>query len=245
MHWSWLRLAAGAAALSGVLAGYIVNVDRATRLGQGLGLVLANYFSLFTIVSSILTVGALAAAVVWSMAHPGTSREPFGVALALGVVTGPVVLLGVVFNVLLRAAPSGAALSDSPGIAMLDSYATEMLHVVLPLYLLVDLLFATRRRGLPWWTLAVFAGYPLMWVFYTMVRGELIVDPSGATAYWYPYPFLDPHGAGGSGSVLLYICVLLAGLVAIGAGIIAIGRHRERRAAAHRVETPKIGVLQP
>ena len=93
-----------------------------------------------------------------------------------------------------------------------------MLHVVLPLYLLVDLLFATRRRGLPWWTLAVLVGYPLIWIVYTMLRGELTPDPSGVTAYWYPYPFLDPHGAGGWTGAFTYIGVLLGALVAVGCG---------------------------
>ncbi len=244
MYWSWLRLAAGAAALSGVVAGYVVNVDRATRQGQDLGLVLANYFSLFTIVSSILTVVALTAAAMWSMQHPGTSREPFGVALGLAAVTGPVVLLGVVFNVLLRGAPSGVALSDSPGIALMDSYATEVLHVALPLYLIVDLVFAARRRGLPWWTLGVLVAYPVVWIFYTMVRGELTSDPSGATQWWYPYPFLDPHGAGGYMSAFTYIAVLTAALAAFGAVVIAVGRLRERRATARVDSAPKVGALQ-
>lgn len=244
MYWSWLRLAAGAAGLTGVVAGYVVNVDRATRQGQDLGLVLANYFSMFTVVSTILAIVALTVAATWSMQHPGTSREPFGIALGLAIVTGPVLLLGVVFNALLRGAPSGAALSDSPGIALMDGYATEVLHVVLPLYLLVDLIFATRRRGLPWWTLGVLVGYPIVWIFYTMIRGELTPDPSGATQWWYPYPFLDPHGSGGWMSAMTYICVLTVALIGIGAAVIAVGRFRERR-ATKRVDTmPKIGALQ-
>ena len=237
MHWAWLRLAAAVAGLSGVVAGFIVNVDRATRQGQDLGLVLANYFSLFTIITTILTATALTVAATWSMRHPGSSREPFGIALGIAVVTGPMMLLGVVFNVLLRGAPSEVALADSPTIAMLDSYATEMLHVVLPLYLLVDLLFATRRRGLPWWSLAVLVGYPLVWIVYTMLRGELTPDPSGVAAYWYPYPFLDPH-TGGWASAFTYIGVLLAALVAVGAIVIAVGRYRERRAAKRESEVP-------
>ena len=51
------------------------------------------------------------------------------------------------------------------------------------------------------------------------------------TAWWYPYPFLDPHGDGGWGSALMYIAAIFVAFVGIGAGIIAIGRHRERRAA--------------
>ena len=244
MRWSWLRLGAAAAGLSGVVAGYVVNVDRATRQGQDLGLVLANYFSMFTIVSTILSVVALTAAAAWANLHPGATREPLAIALGMAVVTGPMLLLGVVFNLLLRGAPSGVALSDSPGIALMDSYATEVLHVVLPLYLLVDLLFATRRRGLPWWSLSVLAGYPVIWIVYTMVRGELTPDPWSSNQWWYPYPFLDPHGAGGWVSASTYIAVLTAALLAIGAGVIAIGRLRERRAMKHVDAATKVGALQ-
>lgn len=243
MHWSWMRLGAAAVGLSGIAAGYIVNVDRSARQGHDLAVVLANYFSLFTIVSTMLSVGALTAAATWSRMHPERTREPLGIALALAVVTGPILLLGVVYNLLLRGAPSTLALADSPGIAMLDTYAVEVLHVVLPLYFLADLLFATRRRGLPWWGLAVIAAYPLVWLGHTMVRGEFVADPFGTTAWWYPYPFLDPHGPGGWGSVLLYIAAIFVGLLGIGAGTIAIGRHRERRAARRARSTPLAGVL--
>ena len=244
MHWSWMRLAAGAAGLSGIVAGFIVNVDRATRQGKDLGLVLANYFSLFTIITTTLSIVALTAAAVWSMRHPGTSREPFAVALGLVVVTGPMLLLGIVYNALLRGLPSELALTDAPGIAFLDHWATEVLHVVLPIYLLVDLLFATRRRGLPWKTLLVIVGYPIAWITYTMIRGELTPDPFGWTPWWYPYGFLDPHGAGGWASALTYIGVLTGLLLGLGAITIAIGRFRERRAIARETATEQVGVLQ-
>lgn len=242
MHWSWMRLAAAGMGVSAVAAGYIVNVDRATRQGQSLALVLANYFSMFTILSTLLSAAALAAAATWARMHPERTREPLGIALALAVTTGPVLLLGVVYNVLLRGVPSEVAAADSAGIAMLDTYAVEVLHVVLPLYLLADLLFATRRRGLPWWGLPVLTVYPLSWLLYTMVRGELVVDPSGLAGWWYPYPFLDPHAGGGWGSVLLYIAGIFAAFVGIGAGIIAIGRYRDRR-ATRRETTVRAGVL--
>lgn len=236
MNWSLMRSAAAGLGVSAVTAGYVVNVDRALRQGQSLELVLANYFSMFTIVSTLLGVGALIAASTWARMHPERTREPLGIAVALAVVTGPMLLLGVVYNVLLRGAPVAAAAADSAGIAMLDNYAIEVLHVVLPLYFLADLLFATRRRGLPWWTLAVLAVYPLTWLGFTMIRGELVTDPAGAADWWYPYPFLDPHGAGGWPSALLYITVIFAAFVAIGAGIVEIDRYRERRAMRRTVE---------
>lgn len=53
--------------------------------------------------------------------------------------------------------------------------------------------------------------------------------PDGSAETWYPYPFLDPNGSAGWTGVLTYVVVMLAVLIGIGAGIIAIGRHRARR----------------
>jgi len=243
MRWAWFRIAAAVTALSGVVAGFIVNFDRATREAQDLELVLVNYFSLFTIVSSLLSAVALIVAASWSMRHPGTSREPLAIAIAVAAVAAPVLLLGLVYNILLRNAPSGIALDDTAGIALLDSYAVEVLHVVLPIYFVLDLLLAPRRRGLSWRWLAAFVVYPLGWTLYTMVRGLRVVNPDGSTEWWYPYPFLDPHNAGGYPSAFMYIGAMLVGFVAIGAIIIAIGRYREKRAAVRGAAASAAGAL--
>jgi hypothetical protein len=230
MAWSWLRIAAAVVGLSAVVAGFIVNVDRATRESQSVAAVLANYFSLFTIISTILAAAALVTAAVWSRRNPGTSAEPLGIAIAVAGTTGPILLLGVVYNVLLRGIPGPPG--DPAPIAFLDTYAVEVLHVVMPIYFLIDLLFAPRRRGLPWWSLGVLVAYPLVWAVYTMVRGELTPHPDGSTAWWYPYPFLDPHGDGGYASALMYVGAILIGFLVISSIVIAVGRFREKRAAA-------------
>ena len=67
MRWTVVRGATTVVALSGVVAGFIVNVDRASREGQDVGLVLANYFSLFTVVCAILTIGVMTAAMMKAM----------------------------------------------------------------------------------------------------------------------------------------------------------------------------------
>lgn len=232
MRWVWFRGAAAIVAGSGIVAGLLVNIDRATREGQDLGLVLANYFSMFTIVSSILSVIVLTAAARWMLRHPGASPEPAGIALAIAAVTGPVIMLGVVFNVLLRGDPPAIAATDPRWVSFMDSWATEALHVVLPLYFVIDLLFATRRRGLPWRSLAVIVSYPIVWTTYTMIRGELVPNPDGSAPWWYPYGFLDPHVAGYD-SAFSYIGGILFAFVLLGIAVIGIGRSRERHAAAH------------
>ena len=70
----------------------------------------------------------------WMLRHPGTSPEPVGIAMAIAAVTGPVILLGIVFNVLLRGDPAPIAATDPAWVAFMDAWATETLHVVLPLY---------------------------------------------------------------------------------------------------------------
>ncbi|HET8895825.1 MAG TPA: Pr6Pr family membrane protein [Protaetiibacter sp.] len=230
MRWVWFRVAVAIVASSGVVAGLLVNIDRATREGQVRGDVLANYFSLFTIVSSILSVVVLTIAARWMLRHPGPSPEPVGIAMAIAAVTGPVILLGIVFNVLLRGDPPSIAATDPGWVSFMDSWATETLHVVLPIYFVLDLLFADRRRGLPWTSLAVILSYPLVWTIYTMSRGERVAHPDGSTPWWYPYGFLDPHVAG-YGSAFKYIGGILFALALLGTAIIGIGRVRERRAA--------------
>ena len=242
MYWVWIRIAAALTALTGVIAGFIVNVDRAARLGQNLGAVLANYFSLFTIISSLLSVVVLVAAATWAASASGTPPSRCA-SLGMAAVAGPVILLGLVYNALLRGLPSEAALGGLAGIALLDSYAIDVLHVVMPIYFVLDLLLAPRRRGLPWWSLGVIVGYPLAWTAYTMIRGELVANPDGTTPGGYPYPFLDPHGAGGYGTALTYIGAILGAFVVIGVAMIMIGRYREKRAATRSSAAPTAGRL--
>ncbi|MFC5858400.1 Pr6Pr family membrane protein [Agromyces flavus] len=213
------------------------------REGQDRSDVLANYFSMFTIVSSILAVVALTMAARWMQRHPGTSTEPVVIAMAIAAVTGPVILLGIVFNVLLRGDPPAIAATDPGWVAFMDSWATETLHVVLPVYFVFDLLFADRRRGLPWSSLLVIVSYPLAWTIYTMIRGERVANPDGTAPWWYPYGFLDPHLAG-YGSAFSYIGGILVAFVLLGVAIIGIGRARERHASHHDAPPPpQIGRL--
>ena len=163
--------------------------------------------------------------------------------MAIAAVTGPVILLGIVFNVLLRGDPAPIAATDPGWVSFMDSWATETLHVVLPIYFVIDLLFAGRRRGLPWSSLAVIVSYPLVWTTYTMFRGERVANPDGSTPWWYPYGFLDPHTAG-YGSAFTYIGGILFAFVLLGIAIIGIGRARERHSSRHDASTrPRIGGL--
>lgn len=62
-----------------------------------------------------------------------------------------------------------------------------------------------------------------------MVRGPLVASPDGSSDSWYPYPFLDPAGPGGYGTVLTYVGSILAAMIVLAAVLVLITRLRARR----------------
>ena len=161
MRWSWFRIAAAVIALSGIVAGFIVNIDRASREAQDLELVLVNYFSMFTIVSALLSVIALVAAASWAHAAPGNDARAAGNRAGARRCGRARCCCSASSTTSCCATPPAASPWVTPrGSALLDSYAVEVLHVALPIYFILDLLLAPRRRGLPWWSLAVIVELP-------------------------------------------------------------------------------------
>ena len=103
----------------------------------------------------------------------------------------------------------------------------EILHVVGPLILLAEVLFAPQRRRLGWGTLGVIVTFPIAWCAYTLIRANFIIAPATGLPYWYPYPFLNPHNFdAGYGVVALYIIGIAAAIIAIGAGVVWVSRKR-------------------
>jgi|GEM_PF-540171 len=225
--WARLRRIAAVFAITGVAAGAAVDVTRGIQLGEDIGLVIADYFSLFTIVTSIATVVAhlLAARQSGPLASSeGVESHPLAIALA--TTSAAMIILAIVYNAMLRGLPLELATPGPWWVAILDRWATESLHVVVPLYLVVDVLFAPRRRRLAWTALVGIVGIPLLWAAYTMIRGPLVPAPDGSAPYWYPYPFLDPNGPAGFQTPLIYIGVIAAAFLALGSVMVALTRRR-------------------
>ena len=165
----------------------------------------------------VLTAGA-----VWTLRHRRTTEpEPVWLTTALVCVSTYMIITGLVYNLLLRQYPIA-------GIS--DVWTNETLHLILPLFLLADVLFAPRRRALPTSTVLVVAAFPLLWAVYTLLRADFVIAPLLGTPYWYPYPFLNPHVvAGGFLGVAGYVLGIAAAIIAVAGAIVWIGR---RRAAA-------------
>lgn len=192
----------------------------ADRGDPDIGQNLVNFFSFFTIESNLLAMVVLGILVAAQLGRPRIARR-FDVLLLCA--STYMVVTGVVYNALLRGIelPQGSTLG----------WSNEVLHLVAPLWMLLDWLLSPRRRDLQWRDLGVVAIFPLVWLAYTLLRAPLVDDTfASGHAYWYPYPFLDPENhANGYGGVVFW-CVIVAVVVLLGGALlIAYARWRARR----------------
>ena len=166
-----------------VFAAIITQI--ADQLGAGV-FVPTEYFSYFTVQSSMMNVVVLAAGGYLALRFRRDTVLYTGVRMA--TVTYAVVT-GVVYNALLRGLPP----TGYVGI----QWPNEVEHVWIPIYILIDWLFATGRARLAWkWVWPAIA-FPLLWCAFTLVRG--------AATGWYPYPFINPSEPAGVVGVVGYI----------------------------------------
>lgn len=227
--WPYARLTAAALGLTAIIRQLTLSIGNAlhsdTPWGAHLPTVLTNFFSYFTVLSNVSAAIVLIAGAVWMLRNRRSDApEPVWLATALVCVSTYMLVTGLVYNVLLRQYPIA-------GIS--DVWTNETLHLILPLFLLADVLFAPRRRALPWSTVGVVAAFPLMWAVYTLIRAEFVTAPLVGTPYWYPYPFLNPHVVdGGYLGVAGYILGIAAAIIAVAAGVVWIGRRRSASVAA-------------
>jgi len=228
--WPFARLAAavlGTAAIIAQLSQTLRNAaDSQTEWGGHIPTVLTNFFSFFTIESNVLAAVALAIAAIWAWtAGRDADREPTWLATLLVCASTYMIVTGIVYNLLLR----GYALPQGQTVP----WSNEVLHVVIPAFLLADVLFAPRHRAMPWNRVLIAAVFPIVWVVYTLIRADFIIAPATGDHWWYPYPFLNPHFIpGGYVGVAGYVVGIAIAILAVAAGVVWIGRRREARVRA-------------
>ena len=149
--WTALRAAMGLLILAAIVTQAVRTIQIAVENGRDVAMTLANFFSYFTILANVGSVFVLLWAAVWFWMR-GRDRvwEPRGIGLALASVTTYMIVTGVVYNVLLR------DVVLAPGTTVW--WTNEVLHVVGPLFLLLDLFLGPRRRCLGWGAIAVGLG---------------------------------------------------------------------------------------
>jgi hypothetical protein len=176
-----------------------------------------NFFSFFTVLSNVSSVVVLAIAGVRAFVRP-RSPEPYWLTVAIACVSTYMVVTGIVYNLLLR----GVALPQGTTVP----WSNEVLRVVGPVFLLVDLFVSLAPRRLPWKAIVSILVFPVVWIAYTLIRGPLVTNPVTKSPWWYPYPFLDPHVVAGYGGVALYVVGIAVALGAVAALVVAVGRRR-------------------
>lgn len=205
-----------AAAIAAAVVGQLVH-SLAYRADQGatdVGGFLVNFFSFFTIESNVLSVVTLLIGAVLLLVSSGPEARWFTI-LRLAATTYMTVTF-VVYNLLLRGVelPQGTTLE----------WSNEILHVVGPLYVILDWLFAPGRGRLDWRHIWVVVVFPIVWAGYTLIRGPLVTEElTGAN--WYPYPFLNPEtSANGYLSVSFYVILIAAVMLGVGAAAVWVTR---------------------
>lgn len=228
--WPYARLAASTLALAAIIAQLSRTMQNAlqatTEWGGHVPTVTANFLSFFTIESNLLAAVTLIVGAVLALRdRAAADAEPRWFAVLLVCVSTYMIVTGITYNLLLRNVelPQGVTVV----------WANEVLHVVFPLFLLADVLFAPRRRALGWSTIGIAAIFPMVWAGYTLIRANFIVAPATGNAWWYPYPFLDPNLEGASyGSVAMYIVAIAAAIIGVAAFVVWAGRRRGIRSSS-------------
>jgi hypothetical protein len=152
-----------------------------------------NFFFYFTILSNLLAVVLLGGQALW----PDWMRSN---AFLRGGVTLFMTMTGLVYAVVL--APLGVSVG---GYA---PWANFVHHNLAPTAVLIDWLLFPPRQKLRTSASWLWLIFPVVYFAFTVLRG------SGNG--FYPYPFLNPDNAGGTGGVVLYAAVILAVFAVVG-----------------------------
>lgn len=218
--WSALRLVMALTIAAAVITQLIVSVLTTADAGRDVATVVANFVSFFTILSNIIAAVILTWAAVRAFGRRGRGDiESAALATALACATTYMIITGIVYNLLLRGYTLPQGSEPVP-------WSNEVLHLIGPLFLLLDLFLGPWRRALPWRTVGIIIAFPLVWTAYTLVRGPLVTNPVTGDPFWYPYPFLNPFLDGGWPSVIMYVVIISVAFLAVATGVVWIGRRR-------------------
>ncbi|MCR2762707.1 Pr6Pr family membrane protein [Microbacterium sp. zg.B48] len=222
--WACVRAAVAVVIAVALTVQLVASAGAAVDRGWDLATTVANFFSLFSVQANILAMLSLGAAAGWTWwARRRGADEPPLIAAALAAVTTYMIWTGIVYNVVLRSPPV------PEGTRVL--WSNEVVHVVVPLFLIADLLLAPRLRTVPWTALVALPVFPIWWGFYTLFRGPVTVDPRTGAPFWYPYTFFNPNVVPGGlvggyvGVGVRFVTIALV-LTAIGAVVIWLSRRR-------------------
>lgn len=213
-----IRVAVAALIVAAVVGQLITSVAFWQKQGyEYIGNSVVNFFSFFTIESNVASVVVLLIGAFFLITRKGGDPQWFNVFRA--AIVAYMGTTGIVYNLLLRGVelPQGATLA----------WSNEVLHVIAPLYLVLDWLFAPGRTALVWRAIWTIVAFPIVWGVYTLIRGPFTLDELAGQPFWYPYPFLNPNiSPNGYFSVAFYVILIAAVIGLVGAGVIWISKRK-------------------
>ena len=169
-----------------------------------------NLFSYFTIQSNFIaaTVYLISAFLLLTNSRLGAW---FGWLRGAAVLY--MLVTGLVYTLLLQNASDAHA-------ALGFNWRNFVLHQIGPLFILAQWLLWPAIKAISVRQALLWMIFPIIWLIYTFIR-------AGFTG-WYPYPFLDPSLAGGTGGVILYVIGIAIGFFLLAQLIAWISRLRAR-----------------
>ncbi len=216
-----IRIAVAVAIVAAIVAQLGQSVSNWIAGGvTNLSITYANFFSFFTIESNVATVVVCLIGAFFLLTRKGAADPTWFNCFRAAVATYMIVT-GIVYNLLLRNVelPQGTTVP----------WSNEVLHVVAPLWMLLDWLLVSGRLALAWkaiWGIIVF---PLVWGIYTLIRGPFTPDEMLGRDYWYPYPFLNPNlSQNGYLSVSFYIILIAVVIGLTAAGVVWVSRRKSQ-----------------
>ncbi|WP_104135259.1 MULTISPECIES: Pr6Pr family membrane protein [unclassified Cryobacterium] len=160
---------------------------------------IANFFSYFTVQSSIAAVAVIVTAAIVALRRP---IDPAWLDMLRAMVTTYILVSGVVYGIIVWQS-SGANYSiEVP-------WSSRLLHFIIPALALIDWMVDPFKARLPWKYLGWAIVFPIVWLVFTLIRGPIVG--------WYPYFFLDARQVSGPGETVFYCLIIVAIITGIAA----------------------------
>jgi uncharacterized membrane protein len=212
-HWyALIRVAPAALGLIAIVAQFSQSVEEPDTT-------VVDFLSYFTYQSNFVTAIVLLVGAwrLWTLVPDTPTWD-----LVRGAVVTWISLTGIVHATL----PMPVHLT---GPAYSYAWASNVLHIVIPIAVFIDWLVMPPDRRIPYRHALLWTLFPLAFCAYSLVRGEF--------ADWYPYPFLD-HREDGWLCVWMYVVGVSLGFLISSWVVIAVGdvsRHWQAARPQHRL----------
>ncbi len=171
--------------------------------GMNVQQAIGRFFLFFTVLTNLLVAVAASCLLLAPRSRWGSF---FAKPSAAAAITLYIVVVGIVYNIVLRSLWSPVGL---------QRLADELLHVAVPLLFTTGWMIFAKKQPLtykdPFWWLI----YPAIYLVYALVRG--------ATEGFYPYPFLDA-GLHGYAAVATNAAAMLLLFIIAGYGLVFLGK---------------------